>query len=69
VKDHEAARFAEEQRRWQRSPEGQRWYREDKARRERLTIAQGHSLRCGLLRCVPECTCQFCIGSTKEGND
>lgn len=27
----------------------------DIARRNRLTIKQGHSLKCGILKCHPEC--------------
>lgn len=27
----------------------------DIARRNRITIAQGHSLKCGILKCHPEC--------------
>jgi hypothetical protein len=27
----------------------------DIARRNRLTISQGHSLKCGILKCHPEC--------------
>jgi len=47
--------LALEERRYQASARGKRDLEADKARRDALTIKQGHSLKCGLLRCHPEC--------------
>jgi hypothetical protein len=41
--------------RYQKSQKSRDDLAADIARRNRLTIAQGHSLKCGILRCHPEC--------------
>ena len=41
--------------RWLHSPEYEVELRADIARREALTLAQGHSLKCGIMNCHPEC--------------
>jgi pyruvate-formate lyase-activating enzyme len=52
IRQMKAAREAE---RWLRSPEQTRFDSEDRIRREAEWIALGHSLKCGILRCHPEC--------------
>jgi hypothetical protein len=41
---------------YQRSQKARNDLATDIARRDRLTIKQGHSLKCGILKCHPECT-------------
>jgi hypothetical protein len=41
--------------RYQKSPKARNDLAADIARRNRLTISQGHSLKCGILKCHPEC--------------
>lgn len=41
--------------RYQRSQKARDDLAADIARRDRLTLAQGHSLKCGILKCHPEC--------------
>jgi hypothetical protein len=41
--------------RYQRSTKARNDLAADIARRNRITIAQGHSLKCGILECHPEC--------------
>jgi hypothetical protein len=48
--DHAAAEL-----RYQRSTQARIDLAADITRRNKLTIAQGHSPKCGLLRCHPDC--------------
>lgn len=41
--------------RYQKSQKARDDLAADIARRNRLTIAQGHSTKCGVLKCHPEC--------------
>lgn len=41
--------------RYQKSPKAKDDLAADITRRTRLTIAQGHSTKCGILKCHPEC--------------
>ena len=41
--------------RYQRSQKARNDLAADIARSNRLTITQGHSLKCGILKCHPEC--------------
>jgi hypothetical protein len=41
--------------RYQKSQKARNDLAADIARRNRLTISQGHSLKCGILKCHPEC--------------
>lgn len=43
---------------YQRSPQAKADLAADKAKRDELTLKQGHSLKCGLLKCHPECPTQ-----------
>ena len=47
--------LAREEQRYQGTAQAARDLAADKARRDALTLKQGHSLKCGLLRCHPEC--------------
>ena len=48
--DHAAAEL-----RYRRSQKARDDLAADKARRNALTKSQGHSLKCGILKCHPEC--------------
>jgi hypothetical protein len=47
---------AEQARKWLNHPDRIVEDRLDRQRRDALTISQGHSLKCGLLKCHPECS-------------
>lgn len=48
-------REAREAERWLRSPEARRLVEQDRKRQAEADIATGHSPKCGILRCHPEC--------------
>ena len=41
--------------RYQNSQKARNDLAADIARRNRLTVSQGHSLKCGIMKCHPEC--------------
>ena len=50
-----ALRHATEWLEYQKSPQAAIDLKREMAERESLTIRQGHSLKCGILKCHPEC--------------
>lgn len=50
-----ALNHAADELRYQRSQKARNDLAADTARRNRLTITQGHSLKCGIMKCHPEC--------------